>query len=81
MKKQLYNKFDKHVVPTLPRVTFEGRIHVVLSRAQAEKAVNYLLAQPILGLDTETRPSVSKGPPTAWRCCRWPLTTPASSFA
>jgi ribonuclease D len=61
MKKQLYNKFDKHVVPTLPRVTFEGRIHVVLSRAQAEKAVNYLLAQPILGLDTETRPSFSKG--------------------
>ena len=61
MKKQLYNKFDKHVVPTLPRVTFEGRIHVVLSRVQAEKAVNYLLAQPILGLDTETRPSFSKG--------------------
>ena len=61
MKKQLYNKFDKHVVQTLPRVTFEGRIHVVLSRAQAEKAVNYLLAQPILGLDTETRPSFSKG--------------------
>ena len=61
MKKQLYNKFDKHVVPTLPRVTFEGRIHVVLSRAQAEKAVNYLLAQPILGLDTETRPSFRKG--------------------
>ena len=61
MKKQLYNKFDKHVVPTLPRVNFEGRIHVVLSRAQAEKAVSFLLTQPVLGLDTETRPSFSKG--------------------
>ena len=61
MKKQIYNKFDKSRIASLPRVTYEGRIHVILSRAQAEKAVSYLLAQPILGLDTETRPSFSRG--------------------
>lgn len=61
MKKQIYQKFDKRLISSLPRVVFEGRIHVILSRAQAEKAVSYLLTQPILGLDTETRPSFSKG--------------------
>lgn len=61
MTKQIYSKFDKTLIPTLPRIVFTGRIHVVLSRAQAEKAVNYLLTQPILGFDTETRPSFSKG--------------------
>ena len=40
---------------------FEGRIVVVLSEWEAEKAVRYLLAQPILGMDTETRPSFRKG--------------------
>lgn len=61
MKKQVYNKFDKQKVGLLPRAVFEGRIHVIVTRAQAEKAVNYLLAQPILGVDTETRPSFSRG--------------------
>lgn len=61
MKKQIYSKYDKTKIPTLPRAQFEGRIHVIISRAQAEKAVNYLLKQPILGFDTETRPAFSKG--------------------
>jgi ribonuclease D len=61
MKKQLYNKYDKLKVGTLPRVVFEGRIHVIVTRTQAEKAVAYLLSQPILGVDTETRPSFSRG--------------------
>jgi len=42
-------------------VLFEGRIVVVLTEQEAEKAVRYLLSQPILGLDTETRPSFRKG--------------------
>ena len=61
MKKRIYNKFDKKLIPTLPKAVFEGRIHVVISRSQADKAVNYLLAQPILGVDTETRPTFSRG--------------------
>jgi len=61
MKKIIYNKFDKKLISSLPVAAFEGRIVVVLSTNEAEKAVNYLLSQPILGLDTETRPSFKRG--------------------
>lgn len=61
MKKTIFSKFDKTKIGALPRVLFEGRIVVVLSEWEAEKAVRYLLAQPILGMDTETRPSFRKG--------------------
>ena len=61
MKKTIYSKFDKSKIGTLPRVLFEGRIVVVLTEQEAEKAVRYLLSQPILGIDTETRPSFKKG--------------------
>lgn len=60
-KKTIYNKFDKALIANLPRVLFEGRIIVILNAGEAERAVNYLLAQPILGLDTETRPSFKRG--------------------
>lgn len=61
MKKIIYNKYDKKLIADLPRVVFQGRIFVVLSASEAERAVNYLLAQPILGVDTETRPSFHRG--------------------
>ena len=61
MKKTIYSKFDKTKIGSLPRVLFEGRVVVILTERDAEKAVRYLLSQPILGLDTETRPSFKKG--------------------
>src|SRR5574344_997393 len=61
MKKTIYSKYDKKLIPSLPRVLFEGKIEVVVSETEAEKAVDYLLSQPIIGLDTETRPSFKKG--------------------
>ncbi|MDE5948613.1 MAG: 3'-5' exonuclease domain-containing protein 2 [Prevotella sp.] len=61
MKKLLYSKYDKSLIKDLPRVLFEGRIVVVVSQSEAQRAVDYLLAQPILGVDTETRPSFKKG--------------------
>ena len=61
MKKTIYSKYDKTKIGDLPRVLFEGRVVVVLTERDAEKAVRYLLDQPILGLDTETRPSFKKG--------------------
>lgn len=57
----IYNKFDKARINGLPRALFQGRIVVVLSESEAQKAVDYLLSQPILGIDTETRPSFKKG--------------------
>ena len=62
MKKIIYNKYDKTQISTLPRVLFEGRVVVILTERDAEKAVNYLLSQPLLGIDTETRPTFRKGP-------------------
>ena len=61
MKKTIYNKFDKTKIASLPRVLFGGRIVVVCTEREAEKAVNYLMSQKILGVDTETRPSFKKG--------------------
>lgn len=61
MKKQIYNKFNKNKISSLPRAVFEGRIIVVVSASEATKAVDYLLSQPILGVDTETRPSFKRG--------------------
>lgn len=57
----IYNKFDKARISGLPRALFQGRIVVVLSESEAQKAVDFLLSQPILGIDTETRPSFKKG--------------------
>lgn len=45
----------------MPRVVFEGKIIVVLSEYEVERAVSYLLSQPILGIDTETRPAFKRG--------------------
>ncbi len=61
MKKTIYNKYDKTLIGTLPRVLFEGKIVVVVSEAEANRAVDYLLSQPIIGIDTETRPAFRKG--------------------
>ena len=61
MGKIIYSKYDKKLIGELPRVAFPGKITVVISETEAVKAVDYLLAQPVLGVDTETRPSFSKG--------------------
>jgi ribonuclease D len=59
--KQLFDKIDKQSIAALPRVVFPGRVIVIQSEGEAERAVDYLLSKPILGLDTETRPSFKKG--------------------
>ena len=59
--KIIKDKYDKKLIGSLPRVQFEGRIIVIISESEADKAVDYLLSQPIIGLDTETKPSFKKG--------------------
>ena len=61
MEKLLYDKYDKAKIANLPRVVFSGKIVVVVSESEARRAVDYLLSQPILGIDTETRPSFRRG--------------------
>ena len=59
--KIIYKKFDKQLISLLPRVLFPGQIIVVDDPQQVDEAVDFLLKQEILGVDTETRPSFQKG--------------------
>ena len=59
--KTIYNKFDKKLIPALPRALFGGRIIVIQTEAEADKAVSYLMDSALVGVDTETRPSFRKG--------------------
>jgi ribonuclease D len=59
--KILYDKYDKTKIGDLPRVLFQGRVIVVLTEEEAEKAINYLLTCKVLGFDTETRPVFKRG--------------------
>lgn len=61
MTRILYSKFNKEAIHELPQVLFTGRIIVITSEKKAEKAVDFLLKQSILGVDTETRPVFRKG--------------------
>lgn len=61
MTKTLYSKFDKSLIAALPVAEFQGRIITILTPGETDKAVRYLLTQPVLGMDTETRPSFKRG--------------------
>lgn len=59
--KTIFDKYDKEAINGLERALFQGRIKVVQSLYEAERAVKYLLSQPILGFDTETKPQFQRG--------------------
>jgi ribonuclease D len=46
----------------LPLNSFQGAIYLIENIEELNDALNYLKNQPLLGFDTETRPSYSKGP-------------------
>lgn len=52
---------DKETLNELPKAFFQGQIHVAQTPTEVEKAVEYLKQYPIVGIDSETRPSFSKG--------------------
>lgn len=62
LMKTLWNKFDKKLISELPRATFGGKIIVIDTVEAAQTAVSYLLKQPLLGFDTETKPTFRPGP-------------------
>lgn len=78
MKKLIYNKVDKAMLSQLKRVEFYGKIYVVTSPDEAEHVVDYLLSQPILGFDTETRPAFEKG--KHYRCSLLQVSTHTDCF-
>ena len=78
MRKLIYNKVDKAMISQLKRVDFYGKIIVVTSPVEAEHAVDYLLSQPVLGFDTETRPAFEKG--KRYRCSLLQVSTRTDCF-
>lgn len=52
---------DKDELKELPKTIFPGRIHVIQSEAETKKAVAYLQSRTVIGIDSETRPSFTKG--------------------
>lgn len=53
--------FNKELLQTLPVVGFEGEVIVVDREEMVDEAVAYLKAQKFLGVDTEARPSFTRG--------------------
>lgn len=51
----------KDELQEMPKAAFPGKIIVIQSEKEAEKAIRYLSTQPIVGIDSETRPSFTKG--------------------
>lgn len=51
----------KQQLPTLPQARFPGQITVIDSVDQARQALRALRKAPIVGFDTETRPSFRRG--------------------
>ena len=57
----IYSKFDKAAIQSLPVVQFQGRVIVIQTAGEADRAVDYLMQFPRLGIDTETRPNFKPG--------------------
>lgn len=73
--KLIKKSISKAEIAAMPKVLFPGRIFVVYTESDAEKAVAYLKDQRIVGVDTETRPSFKRKPPTRWHYCKFLLRT------
>ncbi|MFW5893898.1 MAG: 3'-5' exonuclease [Verrucomicrobiota bacterium] len=59
--REFRRKFSRDEVNECPLRTWDGEISVVSSTEDAESALPELMAQPVLGFDTETRPAFRKG--------------------
>ncbi|MBR5464197.1 MAG: 3'-5' exonuclease domain-containing protein 2 [Alistipes sp.] len=58
---QFIAKIDNEQTAQLPAIEFRGEIRIIDREEQIEEACRYLAAQPMIGFDTETRPSFKAG--------------------
>lgn len=58
---EIPNKIEKAWLADKPRVTFDGIIEEIDTEEKAEKAMAVLSREKIVGFDTETRPSFTRG--------------------
>lgn len=59
--KYIKNTITKAEIAELPKEEFPGRIFLIYTEEETDKAVSYLKQQKIVGVDTETRPSFKRG--------------------
>lgn len=57
----IHKTINKESINEMPKILFGGQIHVVQTPQEVERAVAYLKTCPIVGIDSETRPSFTKG--------------------
>lgn len=69
---------SKEELSELDAEEFKGRIVLVQTAATALKAIRFLMEQPIVGFDTETRPSFKKG--QIYKVALIQLSTPDTCF-
>ena len=69
---------SKEQVSSLPVMEYDGRTIVINNPKDADKAIKSLLSQPIVGFDTETRPSFKKG--QSHKVCLMQIATNAECF-
>ncbi len=55
------NEISKEEVAGLELIQYEGPIYVIDSMEAFEEEIRHIARQPVLGFDTETRPSFKKG--------------------
>ncbi|MDE7123623.1 MAG: 3'-5' exonuclease domain-containing protein 2 [Alistipes sp.] len=55
------DKISNELTAQLPAIEFDGEVVVVDDERAVEAACEYLAAQPVIGFDTETRPSFRAG--------------------
>lgn len=61
MPRRFANRITKEEVNALPLVGFEGEVVVIDRPEQVADAVSYLKSQKVIGVDTEARPSFTRG--------------------
>ena len=69
---------DNKAIDNLPYVTLNGKIQVVTTQKQLDKALEYLSACNTVGFDTETKPRFSAG--KMYRPAILQLSTPEMSY-
>ena len=55
------HKIDNEQTAQLPAIEFRGKICIIDREEQVEEACLHLASQPVIGFDTETRPSFKAG--------------------
>ena len=72
------DKISNEQTALLPAIEFHGEIRIVEHEDEIEAACQYLMQQPLVGFDTETRPSFQSG--VTYRVSLLQLSTPQLCF-